>query len=244
MATAKIEEREGIVLSRIPQKERDAMVRVLGPDGFSSFYARGALKVGGATGFCTQELCHSAFNLIVSSSGSLTLKEGRLLCLYAPQGGLDGMLVAQLLLEYCLRFLSEDDAPMFYPNLVKALEALENGGDPFSVAIMFLAKAANVAGYGLEVDHCVLCGSKTGIVTMDLIHGGFLCADCLPASSSAPCGGEELRIYRHAFRCPEEDFVRVHYPLSSAKEVLRRLLEHIQDQTGMSLKSLNPILKV
>lgn len=243
MATAKIEERQGIVLSRIPQKERDAMVRCIGPDGLFSFYARGALKVGGATGFCSQELSESAFNLVVSSGGSLTLKEGRLLHLYEPQGGLEGMLVAQLLLEYCLRHLSEEDAPSFYPTLQKALGALESVGDPYSVAIMYLAKACILAGYGLEVDHCVVCGSKKGIVAMDLSHGGYLCQDCLNTSIAQPCGAEELKIYRHAFRCGEEDFVRVKYPSIPAKAALKLILEHIHEQSGMALRSVDMLLK-
>ena len=243
MATAKIEERKGIVLSRIPQKERDAMVRCLGSDGAFSFYARGALKVGGATGFCTQELSYSAFNLIVSSRGALTLKEGRILHLYTPSSGLEGMLVAQLLLEYCSKFADEDSAKDLYPALEAALEALEKDGEPYSVAMMFLSYACKVAGYGLEVDHCVVCGGKTGIVAMDLGHGGFLCQDCLTSSSSAPCGADELRIFRHAFRCHKEDYARVRYPYPASKGALSMLLIHINDQSGLTLRSLDPLLK-
>ena len=242
MATAKIEERVGIVLSRIPQKEKDAMVRCLGPSGFFSFYARGALKMGGVTNFATQELASTAFNLVVSNSGALTLKEARLGHLYAPQGSLEAMLVASLCLEYCLRCVSDEDAESTYPLLQEALNSLELGKDPFTVAVIFLAKGSIVSGNGLEVGHCVVCGAEKNIVTLDYVHGGFLCADCLSASMAEPCGVEELKVYRHAFRCPLTDMERVVFPIEAAKNVLRGLLHYVHDYSSIRLRSLEAVL--
>lgn len=244
MATAEIKQREAIVLSRIPQKEHDAMVRCIDADGFFSFYARGALKMGKSSNFVTQELCHGDFNLFVSSTGAMRLKEGRIRAMYEIQGGLEGMLVAHLLLEYCLKATAEEDGAALYPYLVEALEALSlSESDPFSVAIMFLASASKEAGYGLQVDHCVLCGNKTDIVTLDLIHGGFLCRDCAPFGTGQDCGVDELKIYRHAFKADRADMRRVHYPIRGAEDALRTLLRHIEEQTGVRLRSLEPILK-
>ena len=242
MATAKIEERLAVVLSRVAQKERDAMIRAYDKDGLFSFYARGALKVGGATGFATQELALSALNLTESSSGAYTLKEGRLRHLYAPSGGLEGLLVAQLILEFALKALPEEDAASFYPTFIKALEALEQGGDPFSVATMFLAKAFKTSGYGLEVTRCVNCGSTKDIVAMSYVHGGFLCRDCLDLAEAMPTDIEELKILRHAFLAPEEDFLRVTYPQKNIQNVLLHLLNHLHDAIGIRLHSLDAVV--
>ena len=51
----------------------------------------------------------------------------------------------------------------------------------------------------------------------------------------------EFKVYRHAFRCPDEDFQRVSYPRIPAQNALKTLLEHIREQSGMSLKSLDPL---
>lgn len=243
MATAKIEEYQGIVLSRIPQKEHDAMVRVLGERGLFSFYARGALKVGGANNFLTQELSLAHFNLIVSASGALTLRDGKMETLLSPKSGLEGMLSASFCLEYCLRALNEEDAVEGYSVLLEALRALEGGADPYSVDIMFLAAMLKLSGNGLEVDHCVICGSKNNIVTLDVTHGGFVCADCLNLSLSTPLSATELKVYRHAFRCPLSDFSRVTYPKDAKESVLASLVHDAQEQTGIRLRSLETILK-
>lgn len=242
MATAKIEERTALILSRVEQKEHDAMVRAINEDGLFSFYARGAFKMGGATSFATQELAYSALNLHVSSTGALTLREGRIQRLYAPKGGLEGLLVAQLILEYAAKALPEEDAGAFFPTIEHALLALEAEGDPYSVAIMFLAKGMNASGLGLEVGHCVNCGATKDIVAIDFVHGGFLCQECLSLASRGPSGLDELKIYRHAFKCPEEDFSRVHYPPIPAAHVLADLIVYLSDAAGVRLHALDSVL--
>ena len=245
MATAKIEEKEGIVLSRIPQKEHDAMVKAIGEDGFFSFYSRGALKMGTSAGFSTQELTLGRYNLIVSSSGSLALKEGRILNLYEPKGGLEGMLVASLCLEYALKAILEEDGSVLYPYLKGALDALSlPTSDPYSLAIMFLAKGLSLSGYGLEVGHCLNCGNTKNIVRMDLVRGGFLCQDCIEGVYEEANTSDELKIYRHAFKAPQEDFARVSYPSPAKQSVLIALLRQIHDTHGVRLKSLDPLLDV
>lgn len=243
MATAKIEEYSGIVLSRIPQKEHDAMIRALGEKGFFTFYARGALKVGGATSFATQELTLGKYNLVVSSSGSLTLREGKMVDLFAPKSGLEALLSASMCLEYCLRCLPEEDAPRGYFVLRSALESLSEGHEPFSVSIMFLAQMLRLSGYGLEVDHCVVCGKTSDIVGFDFTQGGFLCADCLPNVGASPRSAEELKVYRHAFRCPLEDLKRVEYPENSRRPILIELLHFVHDALNIRLRSFEAILK-
>ncbi|MCR5349214.1 MAG: DNA repair protein RecO [Bacilli bacterium] len=243
MATAKIEEREAIVLSRIPQKERDAMVRCLGKDGFFSFYAHGAFKMGSPTASSGQELARSAFLLTVSGSGALTLKEGRIRHLYAPAGGLEGMLVAQLLLEYCLKAVNPEDGPALYPLLEASLEALEQNADPYSVAIMFLSRAAKIGGYGLEVERCVVCGERRPIGSLSLVQGGFVCTECMGPVEALPTPKGELRILYHSFLCPLEDLRRVTYPKEDVPGVLRALLTHVEEQSGVRLKALSPIFR-
>lgn len=242
MATAKIEERTALILSRIPQKEHDAMVRAIDAEGLFSFYARGALKMGGTTNYATQELAYSALNLHVSGSGAITLKEGRIKRLYAPKGGLEGLLVAQLILEFASKALPEEDAGAFFPTLESALLALEESADPYSLAIMFLAKGMIASGFGLEVGHCVNCGATKDIVAIDFVHGGFLCQECLPMASRGPSDLEELKIYRHAFRCPSSDFQRVNYPPLAKTRVLNDLLIYLSDAAGVKLHSLDSVL--
>ena len=243
MATAEIKERTALILSRIPQKERDAMVKAIDGEGIFSFYARGALKMGGVTNFATQELAISALNLTISGSGAITLKEGRISRLYAPKGGLEGLLVAQLILEFAAKALIEEEAGTFYPTILNALQALEDDADPYSVAVMFLAKGMIALGLGLEVGHCVGCGATKDIVAVDFVQGGFLCQDCLGLSTRGLSDLDELKIYRHAFRCPETDFVRVNYPGLSKMRVLMDLLTHLSDGTGVKLRSLDAILR-
>ena len=238
MATARIEEKEGIVLSRVKQKEHDAMVSCLGPEGPFSFYARGSFKMGSATSFCTQEGALSLLTLTISARDALTLKEGKLKKLFQPRQSLDAMLVASALLEYPARLLEEGDGPALFPWLRDSLDALEQGKDPYTVLCVFLAQAMRLAGYGFEVDSCVSCHKTTDIVALDPRLGGFLCEDCLNQGETPILGVSTLKVFRHAFRCPQEDLFRVTYPQTDARVALKALLETIVDRTGVRLSPL------
>ena len=238
MATARIEERVGIVLSRVKQKEHDAMVSCLGPEGPFSFYARGSYKMGSSTSFCTQEGALSSFTLAVSAQNALTLREGKLQKLFQPRSSLDAMLVASALLEYPSRLLEEGDGPSLYPWLRDSLDALEQGKDPLTILLIFLSQAMRLAGYGFEVDYCVNCHSKTNIVALDPVQGGFLCQDCLGQGTNAILGVSTLKVFRHSFRCGQEDLFRVTYPQTDARVALKAVLEAIADHTGVRLSPL------
>lgn len=238
MATARIEERDGIVLSRVKQKEHDAMVSCLGPDGPFSFYARGSFKMGSSTSFCTQEGSLSAFTLTVSSRDALTLKEGKLRKLFQPRQSLDAMLAASALLEYPCRLLEEGDGPLLYPWLRDSLDALEQGKDPYTILTIFYAQAMRLAGYGFEVDGCVNCHSTKSIVALDPRQGGFLCENCIGVGENPVLGASTLKVFRHAFRCPREDLYRVTFPITDARVALLTILESIADHTGIRLSPL------
>ncbi len=238
MATARIEEREVVVLSRVKQKEHDAMVSCLGPEGPFSFYARGSFKMGGATSFCTQEGALSLFTLNVSSRDALTLKEGKLEKLFQPRQSLEAMLVTSALLEYPSKLLEQGDGPALYPWLKDGLDALEQGKDPYTVLLIFLSQAMRLAGYGFEVDGCVNCGSKKNIVALDPRQGGYLCENCLGIGEAPILGASTLNVFRHCFRCPREDLFRVSYPPTDARVALQTVLLSIFDHTGVRLSPL------
>lgn len=238
MATARIEEKEAIILSRVKQKEHDAMISALGPEGPFSFYARGSFKMGSPTSFCTQEGALSLLTLAVSSRGALTLREGKIEKLYQPRHSLDAMLAASAILEYPSRLLEEGDGPALYPWLSAALDGLERGKDPNTILLIFLSQAMKLAGYGFDVDSCVVCHGKKDIVALDPVQGGFLCENCLREAVSPIQGVSTLKVFRHAFRCRMEDIGEVTYPQTDARVALKAVLETIADRTGVRLSPL------
>ena len=241
MATARIYESEGIVLSLVPQKEKDAMVSLLTEEGFLSFYAHGAHRVGTLPSLLCQELAYGKYVLSESSSHSLTLKEGKLFSLLRPREDLECHYAASAILEFASHHLHEEDASATYPWLKEAFGCLSKDNDPISVLLMFLCASARIGGYGLQVDRCVICGKQQGIVALSPDLGGFVCKDCLEPSMS-PNDPTVLKIFRHAYRCPLEDLNRVTYPKKEAREALRILAPILFDQWGGKLHSLEALL--
>jgi len=243
MATSSVESKRGIVLRLVPQKESDAMVTCLGQDGYFSFYARGARKSASSALSSTMEGSLSDFTLVISSGGSMTLKEGSMLQSYLVLDSYEASMAVSGLFEITLSLIMAEDAPKAYSRLLATLNAIHKGRDPYSMLFLYLCFALRLSGYGLDVDGCALCGSKTGIVTFSPEAGGYVCRECFDEASMPKLDPFALKMYRFAFRCGDQDIERVSFGKEHLLPAFSSLCEFAYDMTGVKLASISQILR-
>lgn len=234
----------GIVIKNVPQKESDSMVEAIGPDGLFSFYARGVKKLTSKNSVSVQSLAYSKFVLMSSSSGSLTLKEGGLIKSFATLSNLEALSVLSFLQEVTARLVQPDEASKAYQMLLPCLESLNQGHEPLTIGLIYLAHVLNIGGIGLDVDECVICQKKTGIVAVSYEDGGFVCKDCLPETTAVISSGRKLKIIRYLFRCGIQDLGRVEFSKEELIPLYRELGQYLDDLTSLKLKSLELIVKL
>ena len=239
--------KEGLVLKAVPVKGNDAMITALGKDGFFSFYARGAKKMGSKSFACCSELSYSSFVFSSSSTGKLTLSEGDSIEYLFSSHGLEQSFCCMGLQEIALKLFHEpeEDTPLeAFEYLLQALRAIKVGISPLNATIVALAGFLRLAGIGLEVGECVNCGKKKDIVTISYLDGGFLCRDCAEEIGSVKTPVEQLKILRFAFACSPSDLPRCQsWQSSDARPLLTGLLDHLENQTGIACKSLRMMLQ-
>ena len=233
--------RRGLVLRCSEYKEADAMVNAISPDGFFSFSAKGVRKLTSKNAASVQPFSYSEFALMVSSSGGLSLKQGSLLSNFQIEGSIEAMAILSFLQELTLKIVQEDEASAAYPYLLKACECIKEGKDPLTMGLLYFAKVLLGGGYGLDVDECVSCHKKKGIVALSYEEGGFLCKDCSTEASLGKSSLEKLKIARYIFRCKESDFPRVEFDKKDALPFYQELGEYLENLTGCRLKSLSMI---
>ena len=232
---------KGLVLRASEYKEADAMVNAICADGFFSFAAKGVRKLTSKNSASVQPFSYSEFSLMESSSGSLTLKQGSLLANYQIESSIEAMTVLSFLQELTIKVVQEDEAGAAYPYLLKACECIKEGKDPFTMGLLYFAKVLYNGGYGLDVDECVSCHKKKGIVALSYEDGGFLCADCFDASTFEKPSLQKLKIVRYLFRCKESDFPRVEFAKKDTLPLYEELGGYLENFTGCRLKSLSMI---
>ena len=235
--------REGYVLRLSPYKDADMMVTAIDKNGLFSFLARGIRKMTSKNASACQILSYSSFSLAASADlQSLSLTEAAVVRPRPDQEQLDVLSAASFLAEVTLRFSEEDGGAENYPYLDAAVKALTSGYSPFATCLLYLAPVLHHLGYGLNVDSCVNCGSKTGIVAVSFEEGGYLCENCVgPETPHLPV--RDLKILRYAFRYQPSDFVRVEFDKEECMRLLSLLVQYAENFTGVRLKSIALLLK-
>ncbi len=245
MATIKGEvNKEGIVLRVVKTKESDAMVTALSEEGLFSFYARGVSKLTSKNGPACQALCRSLFSLSQGKGGAYTLSESKLLKNYMPlESDLTKLSALSFLQEVSAKLIQQDEGALDYPYLLKALDLMDSF-DPLTLCCLYFAKLLIHGGIGLDVDECVLCQKKEGIVGISYEEGGFVCKDHVHEVEAKIVSPRKLKILRYLFRAPLESFDHIAFEKEECKEILLDLGEYLNQLTGANLKSLTILAKI
>lgn len=234
--------KEGYVIRLTSFRDSDLMVSAIGEGGLFSFLARGAKKEGSKSSSSLVLLSYSEFSLSENGGGALSLCEAKPIRAIPWEDSLDLMASLSFLAEISSKLIGEEEAPSSFPWLKESIEALRKGFSPFTVDLILLAHFLVGQGYGLELDACVNCGKKTGIVGVSYDMGGFMCSDESEPSVKryAP---RSLNILRYIFKCSLSDVSRVAFGKEEALAILGDLGHYAEDATGVSLHSLPLLLK-
>lgn len=241
MAKTGITNIEGYVIHLSSYRENDAMVNVLTKNGIVSFLGRGILKPGSKNAGACQLLSLSRFSLSGNDGGG-TLAEA--ICL-SPVNGKDSLANLasfSFLAELTAKTVQSEEASEVYPWLEGVLNAIAQGFDPLTASLLYFAHVLVIEGYGLNVDACVYCGEKNGIVGLSYSDGGFVCKNDL-ADDSQKISPRKLKIMRYIFRCGLVDIPRVAFEKEETKDIFKELGLYFSDLTGVTLRSLSILEK-
>lgn len=234
---------ELFLLRLTPYKENDFIITALGENALVTFKAAGLSKptsklAGVVTlyGLIDAELEEKKSGYVVSHARAIS-KNYKLINDY------DKLSVLNFIGELVLRSINNDEDAHIVFNFVKAtLFALENYGEPFTLAFVTLLKMIQTLGYGLNLESCVACGTKNDLVALDYIQGGFVCRTHYHQSSSRALSVEALKNIRYASLVPSDKLEVFIINKDALKELFDGVIAFYQDATGVQLKSY-PILR-
>lgn len=233
---------EGYVIHLSAYKDNDAMVSIFTEEGMVSFLGRGIQKTTSKNAASCQLLSYSRFSLEEGKSGGFSLKEGLSLTPIDGKDSLERLVAFSFIAELTSKLIQEDEAKETYPWLKATMEALEHDSDPFTVSLIYFAHLLILTGYGLDVDECIYCQSKSNIKGVSYSDGGFVCANEM-GEGATPLDPRHLKILRYIFRCGIVDIPRVSFSKEESQSFFRSLSQYLTDLTGVVLKSVDLLLK-
>lgn len=235
---------EGLVIRQTPFRDHDAMVTVLSSDKIRSFLVRGALKYESKLGPSVNVYTKSRFQISRGKEG-YALRNSEILTSYEKiKTNIEALAVQDFLGELTNKLIQSDDASQIYPALIRSLELLNEGFSPYTVAIIYFARVLSVAGFGLNVDSCQICGKKDDIVALSYKDGGFICRDCLSPLKHVKSDPMKLKTIRFIFKVDINNYNKVEFDKKLCIEILGELSKFLDDVAQLNLKSIELLRKI
>ncbi|HMM00601.1 MAG TPA: DNA repair protein RecO [Bacilli bacterium] len=234
-----------VIILRLTQyKESDAIVTAISSNGYVSFSARGIMKINAHNGALIQPFNEVVVDLTEGKAGNVLKTASTIFTADASLNHLEKMSALFLLGEITLAIIKEEeDAKKIFPFLEKAIHNIEKF-DELSLVMLYLATAIKVAGFGPEVDQCVICGSKRKIVGFSFEEGGFICQNCAYESQIEQRSTHLLNMYRYAFKISPDDICRVSFEAKDNLLILSELNQYLSDSLGIKLKKYNDFISI
>ena len=235
---------EGIVIRRTTYKEGAAMITVLTKDGIRSFLAKGVLKMTSKNASSVNLFTKSRLQVFHGQDGDW-LRVGEVIESFPNiNGDLEKLAILDFVSELTNTLIGQNDAKIIYDFLNKTLESLNGGFDAWTALAIYFAHVLSIAGYGLNVDKCSICGKTSSIVSLSYKDGGFICENCFDASKHTKTDVRKLKILRYIFKVDLDNFTRVTFGKDELKNIIFELADFLDWTSQIKFKSLILLNKI
>lgn len=235
---------EGIVIRRTQYQEGAAMINVLTKDRIRSFLAKGVLKMTSKNAPSVNLFTKSRLQVFHGKEGDW-LRVGEVISSYPNiTKDLDKLAILDFISELTNTLIGTNDAKDVYFYLEKTLECLNTDFSPWTALLIYFAHTLSVAGYGLDVDKCAICGKKEAISAISYKDGGFICQNCFDELKHAKTDVRKLKILRYIFKVDIDNYDRVAFGKDECKAIIFELSNFLNFSSQIEFKSLTLLSQI
>ena len=173
---------KGIVVKEIAYKDTSKIIEVLTTDGIYSIVARGAKKVNSSLFLGTSFLSYSEF-CIYERDNISTLKSVSIINSF--KNTLKDVVklgASSYLVNLCIQVYKQNNKTEIYELLLNGITKIDSGINTLGIVNIIEIKLLKYLGLKLNLDECVVCGSKE-ITSLSLDYSGYLCKNCSKVST-------------------------------------------------------------
>lgn len=235
-----------IVLNKTAYKDSDSIITALKEDGLFSFKVRGSQSPTNPFQWLNNPLTVAE----VEFAGPQTYKYPilkRATLLLSPMTNeqtFSDLMAINMVSEITNKMLEDEEKHLLYNDIINFIDNYtKKDADVLTMLLIYLAKATKVAGFELEVNKCVHCGSKSNIVAFSFEEGGFICKHCLQEDINRDLTPSQMKLVRFVFSAPDFSYkVSENITENDKKTLLFKMNTFINDIIGTNIESINLIL--
>lgn len=237
---------EVLILNQIDYKDNDAIINAISKEGiYFSFYARGIRKPTSRNASSLQVFLLSSITYFESQKDIKLIKSSTPKVSYYDQfKTYEEILMAHIVLEVVndiskLRVEANEDL------FILAIESLNNVNkiDLKLFLSSFLAQVMKLLGLSLVCDHCAVCNSLK-INYISLIHGGFICHNCLETNDKAIYSIEILKLFRLINKAKYSDLLKIEFKNEDINNLLSIMYQFYSDYSGQYIKNMSEFIDI
>lgn len=235
---------EVLILNQIDYKDNDAIINAISKEGeYYSFYARGIKKPTSKNASSLQVFLLSSITYFESQKEIKLIKSALpKVSYYDNFKSYEEILIAHIVIEVVndiSKLRIEADEKLF--NL--AIASLNNINDIQLKLFLssFLAQIMKLLGLSLVCDHCAVCKNQK-INYISLIHGGFICHDCLKTNEKANYSLEVLKLFRLVNKAEYKDLIGLDFSAVDINELLTIMYQFYSDYSGQNIKNIKEFI--
>ena len=142
---------------------------------------------------------------------------------------------ASFLLELTNQVVRENDDREILDLLKDTLIKMEEGLSPIALTDILELKLLDYLGVRPSIDCCSVCGSDKQIVTIDSMHGGYLCRNCY--HNEILVSDKAIKLIRMFYYVDIASISKLEIKDSVVLEINQFLDDYYDRYTGIYLKS-------
>lgn len=235
-----------IILNITQYKESDIIINAISEEGPVSFKVRGAAKQNSAFAWLNNRLVIADVEYVENIRYiHQILKNAKLITFpISDEFKYENIMAINLANEAMERLLQDEEKHLMFKYLEGYVNYVKKAKDPILGVLIFLGKILKVAGYELEVNKCIYCGSTKNIKAFSFAEGGFICGDCLSEEIMYDLTTDQMKLVRAVLNRENYDNLQAADVSDIDKKVLlTKFRDFIKDGLGVELGSINLILK-
>lgn len=232
-----IEEVEGIVLSVTDYGETSKILNVLTKKyGIIGVISKGCKKLKSDLRSVSDRLTYGRFNIFYKENKLSNLISVDVMNNFKNiKLDIEKISYASFLLELSGQVSKHQFGLSVYDYLISALIKINDGFDPLVITNIIELKFLDLLGVMPMLDGCVVCGNKTGIVTISSYKGGYLCKKCCHNEKYVDL--KTIKLLRMFYYVDINKISKIEISNKCKYEINKFLDEYYDRYTGLYLKS-------
>lgn len=149
---------------------------------------------------------------------------------------------ATFILELTSQVLKQNDSNEIFNLFISSLEKINDSFDPLIITDIIELKYLKYLGVDINLDECVICGSKDNIITLSSEKAGYICKECY--SNEKIVSDKTIKVIRMLYYVDIDKLTNIKLNETTIKEIDSFINEYYDLYTGLYLKSKDFLKKI